>query len=95
MNTSHTATPYRIDAHLHRAIVDTYGNKVAEVATQRNLVTGTTQGNAEFIVRACNAHDDLVKALQDIVDDCADASPPSYGAVRQAAKAALAKAGVP
>lgn len=97
----HTATPYKLGRTYENdgapetiiSADDEHESAVA-VALDFGAHSPTTRlKNAEFIVRACNAHDDLVKALQDIADDCADASPPSYGAIRQAAKQALAKAG--
>ncbi|HYD58919.1 MAG TPA: hypothetical protein VEC35_01095 [Noviherbaspirillum sp.] len=49
--------------------------------------------DAEFIVRACNAHDDLVKALREYVErheaECDPSGLPEY----DQARSALAKAG--
>jgi hypothetical protein len=48
---------------------------------------------AEFIVTACNAHDDLTKALRDLynaIDSCVELTPD----VLRQARAALRKAGV-
>lgn len=51
------------------------------------------EGNAEFIVRACNAHDDLVAALEAMVKtwDAYLTRPTGYPAYNKAV-AALAKA---
>lgn len=56
--------------------------------------------NAEFIVLACNTHDDLVKALERIADECRAAhemvgkplGKGSWAALEKIALAALAKA---
>ena len=50
-----------------------------------------TQANAEFIVRACNAHDQLLEALRGLMDIAEIAMPDSFfqsdGRVKAARKA--------
>jgi superfamily II RNA helicase len=57
MNAKHTATPY----YMHNGFLSSEagGEIVAEIK-------GATKDDAEFIVRACNRFDDLVKALEQI-----------------------------
>jgi hypothetical protein len=78
MSAAHTATPWNlVDNGLYFEIVvpwsgapeviDQYCPKICTVSYQDNDgIKGTP--NAEFIVRACNAHDDLVKALKLMLD---------------------------
>ena len=64
---THTATPWKVEnqsvtgldgiMRLNYGIFTGGGNRVA-------LLGHNQKNNAEFIVRACNAHDDLVKALR-------------------------------
>jgi len=44
------------------------------------------------LVRTLNTHEFLMQELQNIADDCNTASPPSYGAIRQAALNAIKSA---
>ena len=59
---AHAATPWRIldkDAYCYHVVS-------ADASFQTGCITFDGRGlaNAEFIVRACNAHDELVKAAQ-------------------------------
>lgn len=84
---THTATPWFLNGFDIAAADHKNGHQVTICK-----ISGNMDCNAAFIVRACNAHDDLVKALEDIIYDCESDYPPSYGAIKQAAKQALAKA---
>jgi predicted FMN-binding regulatory protein PaiB len=61
------------------------------------IANGLSHEDAEFIVRACNAHDDLVKALQELYNQGFDLGDSYYRdeneRVLKQAEAALAKAG--
>ncbi len=48
--------------------------------------------NAAFIVRACNAHDELVAALESIAEGCSFPADDVQKAIRDRARTALAKA---
>lgn len=58
MSAQHTPTPWSVDRGL--VIRDAEGKWVANVDGGNDAVSKT---RAAFIVRACNAHDDLVEAL--------------------------------
>lgn len=77
----HTATPWQQDEDW---IVSGDGNPVA--AAHMNA-----EANAAFIVRACNAHDDLVRALRHAVEAFEADNDKSWYVAE--ARAALAKAG--
>ena len=78
--TAHTATPYSLGTEYPSAAVHelmTEGGRWTEVNAKDHsafafIVTGMTDGDgndvaqatAEFIVRACNAHDHLVELLR-------------------------------
>lgn len=79
MSAKHTATPWVVATNaggpetLIRAGNERTGRRIADTfASQPSAKTREgyiasrkeNEANAEFIVRACNAHDDLVKALQ-------------------------------
>jgi hypothetical protein len=61
---THTATPWAVEDNGNE-----YWPDINAKDADGDSVTIATVGraNAEFIVRACNAHDDLVKALQELV----------------------------
>jgi len=64
MGTVHTATPWKNHGPNDKGrclIADTGDSGICEVFIG---VNERGEANAAFIVRACNAHDDLVKALQ-------------------------------
>lgn len=66
---SHTPTPWR--TYAGRAIVfDADGNYVAYCGQSHFIETEEQKANAEFIVRACNSHDELVAALEDLSGLC-------------------------
>ncbi len=60
-----TATPWRASRTQFRAIVDSNGNKIADVAVAKHLIDGVTpEANRKFIILAVNKHAALVKALE-------------------------------
>lgn len=91
MTTQHTPTPWRMSSMRNGEtiqIVQAYA-PVARIA----LVSPRKPENAAFIVRACNAHDELVAALR-----CIDAAlnqnktfPADVELARAECRAALAK----
>src|SRR4051812_23036770 len=58
--------PYRVDAGIF--ILDATGRLVAKTAPTRLWWCGTAEDNARFIVRACNAHQGLRQASQELYD---------------------------
>lgn len=92
MNTAtHTPTPWNVtrdENHVRALIRDAGFMRVAECG--RAFVPGIAEANAAFIVRACNAHDELVAALRK-VEHTITGTPAvlCLGTIR----AALAKAG--
>lgn len=72
-NMNHTPTPYRQGTgnplrHSIR-IINARGMLVAEARSAIETYE-MTAANAAFIVRACNAHYDLVEALEMLLQDC-------------------------
>ncbi len=55
-------------------------------------INGTHEANAEFIVRACNAHDDLLVACKAMVQAAQQRDPALGGVAATLAEAAIAKA---
>ena len=100
----HTPTPWAVQDLKTPPLITEEGAMIvtAMAATSRRVALLTTRhytphdvclANAEFIVRAANAHDDLIVALQLI-----DLAPLAYGKdaqheMQRIARAALAKAG--
>jgi hypothetical protein len=95
-----TAGPLYLASDIIDREVDGYTTQAVSIAADGEAVAlvfaahrGTS--NADFIVQACNAHDDLVAALQYIVRN--DAGPRKYKSLieefKYQARAALAKAG--
>lgn len=69
---THTPTPWRLHERSNRAIIAPTGHLIAEVTMcNKHIKTeddrSETEANAAFIVTACNVHDDLVKALKDML----------------------------
>ncbi len=109
MSAGHTATPwvyrkvktsigfaYRVGAE--EIVNGTHG---ATVLYDDNTIlnphaSGVQEANAEFIVRACNSHDDLVKALKLCAAVCSGETMNKNGLIKalEAARSALAKAGI-
>lgn len=67
------------------------GNQYGEWTPSRILHLAEA-GAVEFVVRACNAHDDLVAALDQILDDLGGDDVCCCRATKDTARAALAKA---
>lgn len=103
-----TPTPWNWDDYNGRTQkitgVDKFSDRVLIAKCESHLLVGppTVKANAAFIVKACNAHDDLVAALKNWLAFC-DAlegkpatrtSAEHMEALRHDARAALAKAGV-
>jgi hypothetical protein len=75
----HTATPYEaqyieIGGEKMEQLCIISIKECREVATIDRIYNGerdkdAEKATAEFIVRACNAHDDLVRALQSVVEN--------------------------
>lgn len=113
METKHTPTPWEAVNHSWcttgiYAVDKAEGGTIAVLDIQAEADEETQPelerwmaANAEFIVRACNAHDQLAKALLDIAEDAegsaafgaAEDAIVALGDVARAARAALAAAG--
>jgi hypothetical protein len=73
----HTATPWEFShnsaSDQQHACIEIHGDgwKIAYLQSSGQVLGGityeATEANAEFICRACNAHDALIAALQEIV----------------------------
>lgn len=71
MTTKHTPTPWEVNPR-HKLIVqviddEEYGRTIAECGYGSSL-DADHEANAAFIVKAVNCHDDLVSALQNLID---------------------------
>lgn len=76
--TEHTPTPWTFDGTY---VVAKFGPTVADCAKSPSMGWGERRANADFIIKACNAHDELVKALRDILEvnkDFRDGLPQSW-----------------
>lgn len=104
MTTAHTATPWQVNDNDSFQICDADGEVrgCAPIAFMHSAPRAEKIANAKFIVRACNAHDDLVKALQAARDALRDCHPAmrhfpettlNHANAIAAVSAALAKAG--
>ena len=100
MNAQHTPTPYEAieidqDGEYREWLIrNDKGRAVARI----DMVNAEGAANAAYIVRACNAHDDLVAALRKFLDKpMGRSSDDSRVVVRKSdvemLRAALAKAG--
>ena len=97
MTTQHTPTPWQVELrNAGAAIVAPAASGKMHEATVICSGLGGNRANAAFIVRACNAHDELVAALTlakyvlatlSLDDDCTEGQPEALAAAR----AALAK----
>jgi len=66
-NEKHTATPWKIGKSYTTEIAIRECDTNDCVAVCCDLLEDEMKANAEFITRACNAHDELVEALKDVV----------------------------
>lgn len=98
--TKHTPTPWRADysGPASRAVEGPGGELIALGAMQSED-GDTDEANVAFIVRACNAHDALVKALANLDAAACNLEPSPARAIEntfaravKAARAAIAKA---
>lgn len=65
MNAQHTPTPWHVgDGKAARIIYGQDGYAIADATVYHGRHGGAEEANAAFIVRAVNAHDDLVAALR-------------------------------
>lgn len=92
MTTKHTPPPWQINPFNSSQICDrdVSGRGCMTLASMRGGTKVERQANAAVIVRAVNAHDDLVAALQAIASDENIMSTTTWA--RTIARAALAKA---
>jgi len=68
----HTETPWKYSDAYYETQVDIRdegGRRIAVVVTDYPMMTCRMEANAHFIVRACNCHDELLEALEDLVSD--------------------------
>jgi len=89
----HTPTPWKIDSsdsQFHPAIRSENEDHIATVACE----DAEGRANAEFLVRACNVHEELLEALQNWFE-CADEHDIPCRCGRDRARAAIAKATKP
>lgn len=61
MKPSHTPTPWALNEPIKTEIVSGYGS--TDIGVAQNL----READAAFIVRAVNSHEELVKALKDVL----------------------------
>ena len=100
MTTQHTPTPWKVlqagdPSGVPRVTSDKGG--VAVICVNRYMgekgPSAEESANAAFIVRACNAHDELVAALRELLwTEQFDDDDPRLIAARLQSRAALAKA---
>ena len=65
MKTQHTPVPWHTSEGMS-FYVFAHGSLAEQAGVEHGpfVCNASTQANAEFIVRACNAHDDMLAALQ-------------------------------
>ena len=66
METKHTPTPWKAGHYItspDKVIMDSIGMAIANM----NMAERNTEANAAYIVHACNAHDELVAALESMI----------------------------
>lgn len=90
---AHTPTPWtRKGSHIYfQAHPGGYRFDLAEVF--RDVGSQTAEANSAFIIRACNAHDGLVKALKDMLEPYDEGDPHGEPWQMAQAREALRKAG--
>ena|ERR1700731_107137 len=100
--TKHTATPWNV-CKCTPSLIEAVCAEVTAFDDGKRIIVQTLDpiphigntainANAEFIVRACNSHDELVQALQAFADVAEDDD--KYISFVEDARAVLAKAGV-
>jgi hypothetical protein len=89
---AHTKTPWRLDPRFAMRIVANDDDTVASTGSQGDL-RNQWEANADFIVRAVNAHEDLVAALQRMLLDLdKDGQAAAIATLNTLGRAALARA---
>ena len=82
---THTPTPWHVSAHWDSYYSPYYllhGDVPADNEQTATSIRDQHEANAAFIVRCCNSHDELVKALEELLEDCDGWSNPETGAYR-------------
>jgi len=71
MKSKRTPGPWELNPDIVETveIIGPNGETIADVWNIAKMLAGERDANAEFIVRACNAHDALVRALKDLKED--------------------------
>ena len=96
MSAKHTPLPYKISGRCKEYCKSERCGYVWIDAGSFHQGTGFDEGTAEFIVRACNSHYELLEALEAMLgDNMPTASEPGhidYGQACKMARAAIAKA---
>lgn len=94
--TDHTQTPweYREEGDANHYVILAAGKWLLTLLHNGEAASLRQRANMAFIVRAVNAHDDLVKALKELADFCENNLRPGPGLneILLAADNALAKA---
>jgi len=65
MEKKHAPLPYRYSDSLEEFGIVWAGNQALFDASSNNLDSDTQRANAEFIVRACNSHYELLELVKD------------------------------
>lgn len=91
----HTPLPLRVERGHDRTLYASHGNvRIAKVigSSATGEIGRIMQERADFMVCACNSHDDLVAALRDLLDVMPSPRSRRVTEKWEAARAALAKA---
>lgn len=104
MNTKHTPSPWKVcstyaQAQKGHGYIAAWSDQELPIATVKplHLDPEESRANMDFIVRACNRHDELVAALESCESilsaiECGQDKPMATGQILDVARAALAKA---
>ena len=63
----HTQTPWKLDLGLGAPEIVGNGRRIARVLYEGGSEDNEVEVNAQFIVRACNSHEELVDALTNLL----------------------------
>lgn len=66
----HTPTPWQYDGTRVTFQKHAYSYRFDIAGCFRDVGLEESKANAEFIVRACNCHDELVRELQNVLEHC-------------------------
>lgn len=69
----HTELPWRVHPYMSLRVVDQNDITIAGTGTD-SAIRDQWEANARFIVRACNAHTDLLAALEEAATELAEAA---------------------